>query len=104
MELARELGPFYVETESHGAEAITIPTSGTFIQHGGSIIKDALKEVDGLQAMSLDVFVIEDPFGIGFMESSIARRWWEKLDMDVLSKEMDNTLCRSRQFICSVTS
>ena len=73
MELARELGPFYVEAETHGAETITIPTSGALIQHGGSIIGDALKEVDGLQTMSLSVFMIEDPSGMGFIESSTTR-------------------------------
>ena len=37
-ELARELGPFYFEAKTHGLEAITIPSSNTLIQHGGSII------------------------------------------------------------------
>ena len=54
--------------------------------------------------MSSGMFVIEDPFGMGFTESSTARRWREKPDLDIFGKKLDGTLCGQRQFICSVTS
>ena len=62
-----------------------------------------MKEVDGFQSMCSGMLVLEDPFGTGLTESTTARRWWEKLDLDVLGKELDGTLCGQGQFICSVT-
>ena len=50
-ELMRELGPFYVETETYGVEAISISTPDTSIPQGRSIIGGTLTEVDGFQAM-----------------------------------------------------
>ena len=42
---------------------------------------------------SIGMVVIEDSFGMGLTESTIARIWREKPDLDVLGKELDSTLC-----------
>ena len=84
-------------------EAITILTSGTLIQHGGSIIGGALIEDNGFQAMGSGIVVIGDPFGMSLTESSTARRWWKQHDVVVLGKKLDDALYGQGQFICSVT-
>ena len=111
MELARELGHVFIEAKTHGTEVITITTSNALIQHedapipqihrsmstrstiGGNIFGGVLKEANGLKAMGSSVFVIEDPFGMGFAKYPNARRWWKKHDLDILGKELDGTLC-----------
>ena len=74
-ELTRELGPFYVEAETHGVEAITMQASDTSVQQGESSIGAALTEADGFQAMGSGSVVIADPFARILAESSTARRW-----------------------------
>ena len=46
-ELTRELGPFYVEAETHGVEVISILPSSTSAQQSESIIGCTLTEADG---------------------------------------------------------
>ena len=73
-ELTRELGPFYVEVETHGVEAITMQTSGTLVQQDKGTIGGALTKADGFQAMGSGSVVIADHFGMSLTESLAVRR------------------------------
>ena len=103
VELTQELGHFDVEAANHGVEAIIFSTSSASVQQSESISGGALTEADGLQDMDSDSMVVADPFGMSLTESSATRRWWEMYDAGALGKELDSTLCGTRQFINSVT-
>ena len=92
VELTQELGPFDVEAETHGVEAITFPTSSASVQQGEDISGGTVTEADGLQDMGSDSVVVADHYGMSLTESSAARRWWEMYDAGALGKELDNTL------------
>ena len=83
-ELTRELGPFDVEAETHGVEAITMQASGASIQQGRSMIGEAVLVTDGFQVMGSDSVVIADSSCMSLTESSAVKRWWAMYDVGEL--------------------